>query len=74
MLNKYSMVWDFKKAQAELRTLGITLRKTDGEYRVAFAGKGTESSAYYTNDIEDAVNTGRAMFNKREAKLDDATE
>jgi hypothetical protein len=38
-----------------------TLRKTDaGEYRVNLRG-GSESSAYYASDLEDAVNTAAAM-------------
>jgi hypothetical protein len=52
------------EAKAALRPLGLSLRKRDGEYRVNFTG-GAEATAYYTNDIFDAVETGRQMA-KRE--------
>jgi len=44
-----------------LRSLGLTIRKTDGEFRVAFRGNGHEDSAYYTDDLQDAYDTGRQM-------------
>jgi hypothetical protein len=41
---------------------GLTFRKEQcGEYRVNFKG-GTEASAYYTDDLSDALNTGYAML------------
>lgn len=43
-----------------LRRVGVTLRKRDGEYRVNFLGGG-EATAYYTNDLEDALGTGQRM-------------
>jgi hypothetical protein len=43
-----------------LRSIGCVLRKRDGEYRVNVRGAG-EGTAYYTDDREDAVDTGRAM-------------
>ena len=50
-----------KQAKEELKQLGITLRKTeDGQYRVNYAN-GTEETAYYADDITDAVTTGKAM-------------
>jgi hypothetical protein len=46
---------------AEAKTIaksnGFTIRHRDGEYRVNFIG-GTEATAYYTDDREDAVDTG----------------
>jgi len=48
------------EAKAILRPLGVTLRHTVGEFRVNLAG-GKEATAYYTDDINDAVATGRAM-------------
>jgi hypothetical protein len=39
----------------------MTLRKRDGEYRVAHDMRDNEASAYYTNDLADALETGRAM-------------
>lgn len=51
-----------KQAAAMLRAIGITLKRAEGdEYRVAFKGKDQEASAYYTNDLSDAVETGRDM-------------
>lgn len=43
-----------------LAKIGITIWKRDDEYRVNFRA-GREATAYYTNDIEDALNTGFAM-------------
>lgn len=46
----------------ELRARGLSLRKTEhGEWRVAFAGRGNEESAYYATDLADAFATGLAM-------------
>lgn len=49
-----------KNAQARVRRWGMSLRKNDGEYRVNFSG-GREATAYYTNDLEDAVDTAFAL-------------
>lgn len=52
------------EAKTAMSSIGISLTKTDGEYRVAFKGTkrdDTYSEAYFTNDIADAVATGRAM-------------
>ncbi len=35
-----------------------------GEYRVNFQ-RGPESTAYYTNDLDDAVTTGKDMMRRR---------
>ena len=48
------------QAKAALRPLGVVLSKKDGEYKVNFRG-GREGTAYYTDDINDAVATGRHM-------------
>lgn len=53
-----------KTAKAAMSSIGISLTKTDGEYRVAHKGTkrdDTYSEAYFTSDIDDAVATGRAM-------------
>lgn len=48
-----------------LRDLGMSLRRTQyGEWRVNFAN-GNESTAYYTDDIDDAYETGLAMAQER---------
>ena len=51
----------YMQACAILTPLRITLRKWDGEYRVNWrvVDGGTEETAYYTDDIEDAVETGK---------------
>jgi len=50
----------YRVAQHILAAEGMSLRHNDGEYRVNFRN-GTEDSAYYTNDLQDAVDTGRSM-------------
>jgi hypothetical protein len=60
-------------AKALLRPLGVTLRKRDGEYRVAFDMRDNEASAYYTNDLADALETGRAMACHAHARAVGAT-
>jgi hypothetical protein len=41
-------------------SFGCYLTRRDGEYRINLVG-GSEATAYYTSDLEDAVNTARAM-------------
>lgn len=55
----------FNEVKAELRNYGMTIKREklgsySHEYRVNFIG-GTEESAYYTDDLRDASDTGRAM-------------
>lgn len=57
--NRYSMILKLKAAQSDLRAIGITLRKVEDEYQVY--PKGNTALAYFTNDIEDALNTGRII-------------
>ena len=55
-----------QEAKSIARHLGLTLRLLrSGKYRVNFRD-GNETTAYYTNDLEDAVNTAVAMAHKRE--------
>jgi hypothetical protein len=50
------------------RRLGFTLRKVrSGRYRVNFRD-GNETTAYYTDRLEDAVNTAIEMARKRELR------
>lgn len=49
-----------RDARRVLRNFGMTLSKRDNEYRVNFLGA-REASAYYTNDVSDALNTGTLM-------------
>ena len=52
-----------KAAKAELKAYGVTISydAETAEYRVAIKGPGSEAGAYYTDDIHDAVGTGKAM-------------
>ena len=55
-----------QEAKSIARHLGLTLRLLrSGKYRVNFRN-GNESTAYYTDDLEDAVNAAVAMARKRE--------
>lgn len=53
---------NFKQAKLHCRNLGhgMTLRKIDGEYRVNYR-YGDEATAYYTNDLADAISTAESM-------------
>ena len=56
----------FQKAKSIARHVGLTLRQLrSGNYRVNFRD-GNESTAYYTDNLEDAVNAAVAMARKRE--------
>jgi hypothetical protein len=58
-----------KEAKARIRPLGLVLRNDieAGEYRVNYRG-GREATAYYTNDLDDAVNTAQAMATWRDER------
>jgi len=45
------------EAQNLLREYGMVLTSNEGEYRVNYR-HGAESTAYYTDDLDDALNTG----------------
>src|SRR5215813_3223745 len=54
-----------QEAKSIARHLGLTLRKVrSGDYRVNFRD-GNETTAYYTDTLEDAVNTAVEMARKR---------
>ena len=54
-----------QEAKSIARHLGLTLRKVrSGDYRVNFRD-GNETTAYYTDNLEDAVNTAVEMARKR---------
>jgi hypothetical protein len=54
-----------QEAKSIARHLGLTLRKVrSGNYRVNFRD-GNETTAYYTDNLEDAVNTAVEMARKR---------
>jgi hypothetical protein len=53
------------EAKSIARHLRLTLRKVrSGDYRVNFRD-GNENTAYYTDSLEDAVNTAVEMARKR---------
>ena len=54
-----------QKAKSIARHLGLTLREVcSGDYRVNLRD-GNESTAYYTDDLENAVNTAVEMARRR---------
>jgi hypothetical protein len=54
-----------QEAKSIARHLGLTLREVcSGDYRVNFRD-GNETTAYYTDNLEDAVNTATEMARKR---------
>jgi hypothetical protein len=54
-----------QQAKSIARHLGLTLRKVrSGDYRVDFRD-GSETTVYYTDSLEDAVNTAVEMSRKR---------
>jgi L-ribulose-5-phosphate 3-epimerase UlaE len=55
-----------QQAKSIARHLGLTLRQVrSGAYRVNFRD-GNETTAYYTDNLEDAVKTAVEMARKRE--------
>jgi hypothetical protein len=57
-----------QKAKSIARHLGLTLREVcSGDYRVNFRD-GNELTAYYTDKLEDAVNTAIEIARKRELR------
>lgn len=54
----------FEAARDAIRTIGCSLRLKGGEYRVNFFG-GKEETAYYTNDLSDAIETAKAMIDRK---------
>ena len=54
----------FKAAKATLKALGMFLTKLDNEYYVNFSGSIDHTTAYYTDDLLDAYQTGIAMFHE----------
>lgn len=60
-----------REANKTLRSLdsSLAIRRTmDGEYRVSVGNN--EASAYYTKDLQDALNTGYAMATVLEEDLE----
>jgi hypothetical protein len=54
-----------QEAKSIARHLGLTLRTVrSGDFRVSFRD-GNETTAYYTDNLEDAVNTALEMARER---------
>ena len=61
------MTLTMARARDQLRPLGLSITRPIGrDIRVNFT-RGVEATAYYTNDLQDAVNTGRDMAERRAA-------
>ena len=56
----------FDTAVAELRACGVPLDSLPGEYRVNYRG-GKPETAYFTDDLADAIEHGHAMATARVA-------
>jgi hypothetical protein len=57
------------EAKSIARHLGLTLRKVrSGDYRVNFTDA-DDSTAYYTDNLEDAINAAVEMARKRASAL-----
>ena len=50
----------FESVAAELRALGLTITIRPGEYCVNFRDR-TEATGYFTDELQDALEHGRAM-------------
>jgi hypothetical protein len=55
----------FQLARDELRAIGIDLTMHPGTYAVNFAHGSTEATAYFSDDLADAIEHGRAMAASR---------
>jgi len=53
-----------EEVKRAVRALDMTMRRDDGEWRINFVG-GDEATAYYTDDLEDALWTAFAMTRER---------
>jgi hypothetical protein len=63
--NDFPKSMTLQEAKSIARHLGLTLRQVrSGDYRVNFRD-GNETTAHYTNDLEDAVKTGVEMARTR---------
>lgn len=59
-------------ARQQLRAIGYTLTKVDGEYGICpseLRGSSRELGTYYTNDLSDAVATAQRMHERQTAYL-----
>jgi hypothetical protein len=63
------MIMTIKEAKHSLREhYAMTLDRRDGEFRVNFIG-GDEATAYYSDDMADAINTAIDMRRRQAARV-----
>jgi hypothetical protein len=66
---RFHKTMTLQEAKSIARHFGLTLRQVrSGEYRVNFRD-GNETTAFYTDSLEDAVNTAVEMARKRALEL-----
>lgn len=53
------------EARSQLRGIGYSVKSREGEYIVGKTGQPEGDGTYYTNDLQDAVNTAWAMYHRR---------
>lgn len=56
----------FASVAAAVRALGLTIRRTGygSEVRIAYRQRPNEVTAYYTDDLSDALGTARVMVQR----------
>lgn len=55
----------FKEVKSQIAAIGgLSVSKREGEFRVNFRD-GSEATAYYTNDPQDAIDTAKAIARNR---------
>jgi hypothetical protein len=59
--------------RALLQKQGMSFRKTGDEFRVNYKG-GDEATAYYTNDLADALATGLDMARRSTKQIESAVQ
>lgn len=59
-----------KQAKVTLAAYQVRVRHRDGEYRVCMRGC-PETCAYYTDNLEDAVATGKLLSRHLHADIDE---
>lgn len=57
-----------KNLTEKCRAMGLTCRKRDGEYRINYKG-GSEETAYYTDDMGDALDTAVCMHRAQQERI-----
>ena len=58
------MTFTYKHVQEQLRNAGIVISKRGNTHRINFFG-GLENTAYYTDDLEDALGRGLAIASRK---------